>query len=145
MAQDYGGAHGTKLTEAVTRKLCKCLSRGLPRKLACEKAGIDYATYRRWMDAGKQPEPEFDDFRRRVGAAEGDFLERGIDLVMESKHPTAIVQLLKGRFPHYLSERSVVAVEDADKPEADEGSPDERRERIKANLHILDTSRKRAG
>ena len=142
MAQDYGGVHGTKLTDAVTRKLCKCLSRGLPRKLACEKAGIDYSTFRRWMDTAKQPEPEFDDFRRVVGDAEGDFLERGIDLVMESKNPTAIVQLLKGRFPQYLSERTTLAVEDADKPEADEGTPDERRERIRANLHILDTSKR---
>ncbi|MCY4608810.1 MAG: hypothetical protein OXD40_09470 [bacterium] len=142
MAQDFGGAHGTKLTEAVTRKLCKCLSRGLPRKLACEKAGIDYTTFRQWLDPAKRPEPEFDVFRQRVGAAEADFLDRGIELVMKSEHPTAIVNLMRARFPQYLSERTMVAVEEADKQEADDESPEERRDRIRANLHILNTSKK---
>lgn len=44
-----------KLTPEVQTRIVEALSAGVPRTLACKVAGINYATFKRWMVKGAKP------------------------------------------------------------------------------------------
>lgn len=67
-------AHGrpSKLTPETQKRILEALSVGTTYALACQYAGITYATFRRWMVQGEQAKSgKFRDFYDAVKEAEG--------------------------------------------------------------------------
>ena len=61
----------SKLTEEVKDKLVKAISQGNYYEAACSYAGIDYATFRRWMVKAEEEESgEYCDFCEVIKKAE---------------------------------------------------------------------------
>ena len=47
------GGRPSKLTPEVQKRLCDAVSAGNYYEAACEYAGVDYSTFRRWMEQGE--------------------------------------------------------------------------------------------
>lgn len=52
------GARASKLTAEVQKKIVEAISLGNYQDVAAQYAGIDRATFYRWMEKGRQDEPE---------------------------------------------------------------------------------------
>lgn len=63
----------SKLVPTVTEKLFEGIKHGLSYSLACARAGVDYSTFRRWIEKGsQQASGEYHDFCDELAAAEAD-------------------------------------------------------------------------
>lgn len=61
----------SKLTKAVTDKVCAALREGQTYQVACTLAGIDYTTFRKWLlRAEERKEPKYVAFLNAVTRAE---------------------------------------------------------------------------
>lgn len=77
-----------KLTEQRTSIIVEAIAGACPKYFACQKAGIDYATFKRWMSRGKR---EADDlksayraFRAAVKSAEAECVSRNAELIQHA-------------------------------------------------------------
>lgn len=62
-----------KLTPELQKRLCDAIAAGNYYEAACGYAGIDYTTFRRWMERGeKATRGKFCDFCQAVRKAEAD-------------------------------------------------------------------------
>ena len=67
------GGRPTKLTDEVQDKLASAIRAGNYYAAACGYAGIDYATFRRWMERGeREARGRFHTFRHTIEKAEAD-------------------------------------------------------------------------
>jgi transposase len=63
----------SKLTPELTKKLCDAIKAGNYYDTACQYVGIDYSTFRRWMNRGdKAKTGEFYDFCNAIKKAEAE-------------------------------------------------------------------------
>lgn len=65
-----------KLTATVKKRLLESIGRGMTYSLACKLAGIDYSTFKRWMEkGGEHAVGEYRAFRAEVEAQEAQNAE----------------------------------------------------------------------
>lgn len=62
----------TKLTPEVHARLCDDLANAVPRRFACERAGVGVRTFRRWLAWGRDGEEPFAALLAGVKKAEAD-------------------------------------------------------------------------
>lgn len=53
----------SKLTDDVQKVIVEAIARGNFYSAASERAGIDYSSFKRWMEKGERQEPEFERYR----------------------------------------------------------------------------------
>lgn len=66
------GGRPTKLTEELMEELCGLLAQGKPIKPSCELVGIDDSTFRKWRIAGRNGDPDMQEFFTRVARARAE-------------------------------------------------------------------------
>lgn len=93
----------SKLVPEVADRLLEGIKHGLSYTLACGRAGVDYSTFRRWIEKGEQQASgEYHEFREKLAAAEG---EGAMVLVLRIKEAgkkdwRANFALLQARYPN---------------------------------------------
>ena len=96
------GGRPPKLTDEVQRIICESLSACVHKQIAAGVAGIDAATFRRWMQRGKaSPRSRYGQFRAAVLAAEKRAELRLAASIAASvvNKPGAALELLARRWP----------------------------------------------
>lgn len=96
------GGRPPKLTDEVQRVICENLSACVHKQIAAGVAGIDAATFRRWMRLGKdKPRSRYGQFRAAVMGAEKRAELRLAASIAASvvDRPQAALELLARRWP----------------------------------------------
>lgn len=106
----------SKLTPEVKKKLLDLIRAGNYYSVACTAVGIDYATFRRWIEKAEQPgtPPEYREFRDDLMRAEAE-AEAALVAIWRGHAPTspgAVRDLLAKRYPERWGDgKQKVAVE----------------------------------
>jgi len=96
----------SKLEFVRTERICELLRKGVPRERAARLAGIDSATFRRWMVEGEDPSgrPQYRAFRASVLRAEDELISRAVASVVDAFEVDD-----EGRYVHELRDRTAAA------------------------------------
>ena len=74
----------TKLTPQVRDKIIEALTAGNYAKHAVAYAGVDMATYCRWMEKGEQGRSPYREFREAVEAAKAEAVVRNVTIIQRA-------------------------------------------------------------
>lgn len=113
------GGRPSKLTPEVSKAICDALRVGATHRMAADYAGVDPATFQRWL---ADPRAQFREFRESVKRAEakGDIAALAvIQKAADGGQWQAAAWRLERRHPDEFGRRQVVAVARADAPDVD--------------------------
>lgn len=110
----------SKLTDDVQQVIVDAITRGNIYSASAERAGIDYATFKRWMEKGEREEPEFTRyraFRAAILVANAECQDVQLTRINHAaSHGTwqAAAWILERRFPEEWGRKDKVQHEGAD-------------------------------
>ncbi len=110
----------SKLTDEVQKVIVEAVERGNFYSAAAERAGIDYSTFKRWMEKGQQDGAEFDRYRAfraaiLVANAECQDVQLSrINTAARTGTWQAAAWILERRFPEEWGRKDKVQHEGAD-------------------------------
>ena len=106
-------ARPLKLTPQRQKRLADALAVGNTYENACAAAGIDYATFRRWMVRGEaESRGQFSQFCEVITRAEAEAEHNAITIIRKAAETDwrAAVWWLERRFPHRWGKRARLSV-----------------------------------
>jgi hypothetical protein len=106
----------TKLTDEVCDMICQCVSKGLPIKLSCHYAGIDYSTYNKWMHISEQDDApqEYIDFFNRVKRKQAEFVLEMQEIVNQAareRTPFYATWTLEKQYGEFYNTKQFISAE----------------------------------
>lgn len=105
-------ARPTKLTDELTDVLCENIELGMPYKLACQAAGINYDTFNEWMKKGAEgSNKKFIEFSDQVRASEAECAKRNLDNLRKAADNGSVASsmwLLERRYPDEFGKRDKI-------------------------------------
>jgi hypothetical protein len=75
----------TTLNDLVIRRLCDALKRGNNRRNACALSGIALPTFNDWLRKAKDGAADYEEFGRRIRAAEADAEDGAVEHIKAGK------------------------------------------------------------
>ncbi len=118
-------ARPSKLTDECQARLVEALRSGATYALACQAAGVDYSTFRRWMRRGEKAKSgRYRLFHEAIRRAEGECAMSCLEAIRDSapKEWTAAAWLLERRHGYTKDMAARLAQEaqhEAEEPERD--------------------------
>jgi len=108
----------SKLNERIKKSLLDAVASGTTLEGACDFAGIDYSTFKRWMSKGERADgrPEYRAFRAAVKDALSVFEVAALARIQQAskQHWVAAAWLLERRFPERYGRAEARIVEPGD-------------------------------
>lgn len=104
----------SKLTPDRIERFLEAIRAIAPYEMACQRAGWDYKTYRRWMQRGEEANSgKYREFYDAVKRAEADAVVAANAQIKihGRKHWQAIAFLLERRYPEYYGRRDTMTHE----------------------------------
>jgi len=139
-------ARPTKLTPLVQARMVEALSSGNYRHVAAAYAGVDQATFHRWMAVGAtQERGRFHEFRKAIEAAEtqAHMLLVAVVALHAQNDPKLALDVLSRRWPREWGKSDRLAISAAQAPPLDALADEELDAAIAARLEEIDHAQQR--
>lgn len=99
----------SKLTPETVEKMTRCLGLGMNYEQSCTYSGIDYTTFRKWMQKGEAAKSgEYFDFFDAIKRAEIDGLHRDLEIIESAGQKgnwTASAWRLERKYPNQFGKQ----------------------------------------
>jgi hypothetical protein len=74
----------TKITNALTRRICDLLAKGVDQKTACNLAGVPYSTFNEWKQKGSESAEPFASFFSVISRARDEHKARLQKIILDA-------------------------------------------------------------
>jgi len=112
------GGRPSKFTAEVKSKILQAIKLGTPYEHACQYAGIDFRTFRRWMIKGEAAKSgKFCQFCHDIKEAEGSALVGWLARIEQAAKDgdwKAAAWKAERRFPKHFARRTIVEISEKD-------------------------------
>lgn len=109
-------ARRSKLTSAMSQKICKQIEKGMTIKRACQISGISEATYYEWLNRAEKGESKYIDFSEALKKAEAKAQETLISKLSENDQWQSKAWILERRFASEWGRKENLDITSGGKP-----------------------------